>query len=278
MTAQNEIIAILNTGTPYRRLVLPYIIGAAVVCGANVYANHFLLPESNARRLRFEDEYIRNHYVRTEDNVYMQVAKNTFMYLQNYNGGDSSGFKFTLNKFDNGRLVYKLKADRIKWQPETQNWKLINFQVRRNAGLNESLHQGRDSVVHYNFSPKDFGRDLEDIKTLNTPELNRLLESEEEKGSDTLAFFYIEKYSRTSFPFAIFILTVIGVTISTRKVRGGTGIHLFFGIALSFSYLMFQQFFGVFSTNAGLPPLLGVWTPNLLYVAIAFFLYRRAPK
>lgn len=278
MTTQNEIIAILNTGMPYRRLILPYMVGAAVICGLNVYANHYLLPASNARRLHFEDEYLRNKYVKTEDNIYMQVAKNTFMYLQNYNGGDSSGFKFTLNKFEGGKLAYKLKADRIKWQPLTKEWKLMNFSVRRNNGMIESLRQGRDTLVRYNFTPKDFGRDLEDIKTLPTPELNRMLEAETEKGSDALAYYYIEKYSRTSFPFAIFILTLIGVTISTRKVRGGTGIHLVFGIALSFSYLLFQQFFSVFSTNAGMPALLGVWTPNILYAAIAIFLYRIAPK
>src|SRR5215213_9505459 len=112
MTTQNEIIAILNTGMPYHRLLLPYMIGAAVVCGLNVYANHFLLPESNARRIQFEDHYLRNHYVHNEDNIYMQVAKNTFMYMQNYSGADTSGFKFTLNKFENGKLAYKLKADR----------------------------------------------------------------------------------------------------------------------------------------------------------------------
>ncbi|HZF99873.1 MAG TPA: LptF/LptG family permease [Chitinophagales bacterium] len=278
MTTQNEITAILNTGMPYRRLMLPYMIGAAVICALNVYANHYLLPHSNERRLAFEDSYLRNKYVRTEDNVYMQVSKNTFMFLQNYNGGDSSGFKFTLNKFEEGRLVYKLKADRIKWETKTGQWKLFNFSVRRNAGMTESLYQGRDTLVLYNFTPQDFGRDIEDIATLSTPELQQLMEAEEEKGSDAMPFFYIEKYRRTSFPFAIFILTLIGVTISTRKVRGGTGIHLVFGIALSFSYLLFQQFFAVFSTNAGMPPLLGVWTPNILYAVIAIFLYRIAPK
>jgi len=278
MTNQNEIIALLNTGTPYKRLYFPYLVGAAVICGLNVYANHFFLPQANARRVAFEDQYIHNQHVRTEDNIYMQVAQNTYMHLQNFNGADTSGYKFSVNHFNSGVLEYKLRADRIKWLPKTGSWELMNYQLRRNHGITESFRQGRDTIVKYNFKPEDFDKDVDDIKTLTTPELNRMLESERDKGSDTLAFFYIEKYGRTSFPFAIFILTIIGVSISTRKVRGGTGIHLVFGIALSFSYIMFQQFFSVFSTNASLPPLLGVWTPNLIYLAIAFFLYRLAPK
>ena len=115
MTSSNEIIAILNTGIRYERLLKPYLIGAAIVCGINIYMNHNVLPITNKNRILFEDNYIRNHYVKSENNVRMQIAKNTYMYLQNYNGADSSGFKFTVDKWDNGKLIYKLRADRIKW-------------------------------------------------------------------------------------------------------------------------------------------------------------------
>jgi lipopolysaccharide export system permease protein len=278
MTSSNEIIAILNTGIRYERLLKPYLIGAAIVCGINIYMNHNVLPITNKNRILFEDNYIRNHYVKSENNVRMQIAKNTYMYLQNYNGADSSGFKFTVDKWDNGKLIYKLRADRIKWINTEKKWKLVNYQIRKNGKMFESLRFARDTIVAYNFSPEDFDKDIEEINALTTAQINSTIESETLKGADNIPFYYIEKYKRTAFPFAIFILTVIAVSISTRKVRGGTGLHLFLGIALSFTYILFQQFFSVFSTNAGLPIIIGVCSPNILYGIVAIILYKIAPK
>lgn len=278
MTANNEFIALLNTGTSYQRIMVPFILGSAFVCLVNIIINHKLLPIANRNRILFEWEYLKNTYIPNASNIHFQNTRNSYIFLQNYNGADSSGYNFQLSTFKDGKLVTKLSADRIKWNAETETWRISNYTLRRNNYLEESLHYGRDSTIKLNISPKDFDRDIESIAAYTTPELNQIIEEESLKGSNQIPFFYLEKYKRTAFPFSIIILTVIGVSVSTRKVRGGTGLHLFLGIALSFSYIMFQQFFGVFSTNADLHPLFGAWIPNLIYTLIAIIAFRLAPK
>jgi lipopolysaccharide export system permease protein len=278
MTANNEFIALLNTGTSYRRLLLPFIIGACFVCLLNIFINHYLLPKANRNRILFEWENLKNSFTPTASNVHFQNERNSFIFLQNYNGADSSGYNFQLSTFKDGKLVNKLSADRIQWRRETEDWRISNYTLRRNVYMRESLHYGRDSIIKLNLSPKDFDRNIESIAAYTTPELNTVIAEETLKGSNQVPFYYLEKYKRTAFPFSIIILTIIGVSISTRKVRGGTGLHLFLGIALSFSYIMFQQFFGVFSTNADLHPLFGAWIPNLIYLIIALVAFRLAPK
>lgn len=278
MTANNEFIALLNTGTSYTRIMLPFVIGSAFVCILNIYINHRWLPIANRNRILFEWEYLKNNYVPNASNIHFQNSHNNFIFLQNYNGADSSGYNFQLSTFKDGKLITKLSADRIKWNEKKQNWRITNYTLRRNDYLNEYLHYGRDSVIQINITPKDFDRDIESIGAYTTSQLEDIIKEETLKGSNQIPFYYLEKYKRTAFPFSIIILTVIGVSVSTRKVRGGTGLHLFIGIALSFSYIMFQQFFGVFSTNADLHPLFGAWIPNLIYLLIALIAFRLAPK
>ncbi len=278
MTANNEFIALLNTGTSYHRLLVPFIIGASFVCGLNIVINHYWLPKANRNRILFEWENLKNNFTPTASNVHFQNAKNSYIFLQNYNGADSSGYNFQLSTFKNGKLIRKLSADRMQWRRETEDWRITNYTLRRNTYMRESLHYGRDSIIKLNLSPKDFDRNIESIAAYTTPELDAIINEELLKGSNQIPFYYLEKYKRTAFPFSIIILTIIGVSISTRKVRGGTGLHLFLGIALSFSYIMFQQFFGVFSTNSDLHPLFGAWIPNLIYLVIALITFRLAPK
>ncbi len=278
MTSNNEFIALINTGTSYVRILTPFVMGATLVCIINIFVNHYWLPIANRNRILFEWQNLKNDYATNANNIHFQNAKNSFIFLQNYNGADSSGYNFQLTTFKDGKLVYKLSADRIKWKREQEEWNITNYAVRRNYFMKESLHYGRDSVIKLNLVPKDFDRDVESIAAYTTPELNDIIKEETQKGSNQIPFYSLEKYKRTAFPFSIIILTIIGVSVSTRKVRGGTGLHLFLGIALSFSYIMFQQFFGVFSTNADLHPAIGAWTPNFIYLIIAIVAYRLAPK
>ncbi|MFN4882387.1 MAG: LptF/LptG family permease [Bacteroidota bacterium] len=278
MTANNEFIAFLNTGTSYYRILVPFLVGASMVCALNIVINHYWLPVANRNRILFEWENLKNNYAPNATNVYFQNERNSFIYLQNYNGADSSGYNFQLSTFKDGKLIRKLTADRVKWNRENQTWRITNYAIRHNKPMLESLHYGRDSVIKLNLNPADFDKSIETIAAYTTPELNRLIKEETLKGSNQVPFYYLEKYKRTAFPFSIIILTIIAVSISTRKVRGGTGLHLFIGIALSFSYIMFQQFFGVFSTNADLHPAFGAWIPNFIYLLIGIIAFRFAPK
>jgi lipopolysaccharide export system permease protein len=213
-----------------------------------------------------------------DNNLHFQIARNEFMYIENFNLADSSGYKFAYEKFNDGKLLYKLRADRIQWDAKKKTWEVKNYAERTNDSLNETLRFGRDSLVHYNFTPSDLKRDENAMEALNEKELNAKIAELKMRGADNITFFEVEKYKRTAFPFAIPILTLIGVSLSSRKVRGGSGLHVGIGITLSFTYIMFQQVSKTFSTNGNLPAVVGVWIPNVIFGIIAAFLYRLAPK
>lgn len=278
MAARSEIIAITNTGISFQRLFLPYMITGALICSLNLYANHWLLPNANKKRIAFENKYINLHYENHDDNIHMQVAKDTYVYIQSFRVQDSTGFKFSIDKFKNGNLTWKLRSEKVIWDKPSSKWRVINYVIRNNYPTSESLTSGRDTLMDIHFSPADFGRKTEETSALNARELNRVIADETMKGSDQVVYFYIEKYKRTAMPFSIFILIIIGVSLSARRLRGGTGLHIALGIALSFIYIFFQQFSATFSTNSNLPAWLGVWIPNFLFALIAMFFYKRAPK
>ena len=278
MASRSEIIAIVNTGMSFRRLFFPYLITGAIICSLNLYANHWLLPNANKKRIAFENKYINLHYENHDDNIHMQVDKNLYVYIQSFRIADTTGFKFSMDKFQNGNLIWKLRSEKVVWDHATNKWRVINYVIRTNHEMAESLHGGKDTLMSINFSPNDFGRKTEETSALNANELNAVIKQEILKGSDHVVYYYIEKYKRTAMPFSIFILIVIGVSLSSRKLRGGTGLHIAVGIALSFIYIFFQQFSATFSTNSSLPAWLGVWIPNFLFAFIAWYLFRKAPK
>jgi len=278
MASNSEIVAILNAGVTFRRFLVPYFISAFIVTAFNIYANHWLLPAANKVRIGFENTYINSPWYTSGNNIHLQVERGLFVYMQNYNYADSSGFRFTAERFKDGSLIYKIKSERITWDYPSRKWRVQNFTVRKINRMTETLQKGKDTLIAYNFAPRDFGRKIGEMETLNARELNNVIAEEKLKGSEDISFYEIEKYKRTAFPFAIFILTLIAVSIASRKVRGGIGLHIGLGIGLSFTYILFQQFSVTFSTNGNLPAWLGVWIPNFIFLGIALLLYKRAPK
>jgi lipopolysaccharide export system permease protein len=278
MAYRSEIVAILNSGITFNRLLIPYFTAALLVTALNIYANMWLIPDANKTRLAFEDAHIGWKPHNPDNNLHFQIAKDEFMYIENFNLADSSGYKFAYEKFDSGQLTYKLRSDRIQWDAKSKMWRVKNYAERTNDGLYESLRFGKDSLIRYHFTPTDLKRDDNAMEALDAAELNRKIAELKLRGAEGITYFEIEKYKRTAFPFAIPILTLIGVSLSSRKVRGGSGLHIGIGIALSFAYILFQQVSKTFSTNGNLPAVIGVWIPNVLFGAIAAFLYRLAPK
>ncbi|MEP7127496.1 MAG: LptF/LptG family permease, partial [Chitinophagales bacterium] len=251
---------------------------AGFIAGLNIYANHWLIPNANKVRIAFEDEYIGYRPRNTGRDIHMQIAKDQFIYLESFNFEDSSGYKFSYEKFSDGNLIYKMRSEKIKWDGKKKQWLLKNYMVRTNNNMQETLKTGKDTLITYNFLPKDFEKKLNEVYTMNARELNQVINELTLRGADNIAFYEVEKYKRTAFPFAIFILTLIAVSLASRKVRGGIGLHLGIGITISFTYIMFQQFSQTFSTNGELPPVIGVWIPNLIFGVVAVFLYLKAPK
>ncbi|MCH8331168.1 MAG: LptF/LptG family permease [Bacteroidetes bacterium] len=278
MAYTSEIIAILNSGTSYYRMLRPYFIGAVIIGGLDWYAINWIVPEANKKKYEFECLYIYSNFYNTSRNIHLQLEKNIYAYLENYNVKDSSGFKFALEHFDNNKLQSKLMGRKIKWNSKKDKWTVSNYSIIKLSGIEEVIEQGEKIDTSINMYPKDFTRKIVTLPNMNTEELNTFIEQERQKGTQNLEYYLIEKHKRSAFPFATLVLTLMGVSLASRKVRGGRGLHIAIGIALSFTYIVFMQFSTTFSTNANLSPLLGVWIPNIVFTLLGLYLLKIAPK
>lgn len=280
MAVNTEIIAILNSGTSFRRMLLPYFISAFVIALLSFVLTNFVIPQANLKRMDFEDKYYRSASRKVPMmNIHRQVARNVLIFMESFNPISQTGRNFTIEKFsDSGMLESKLSAPVIRWDSTISKWSVMNYNVREIKDLEEIISKGDKIDTTLAITPKDFSRDPGFVGTMTYRELNDYIDLLRLQGSDELKLFLIEKHRRISNPFAVFILTLIGVSLSSKKVRGGIGMNIGIGLGLSFSYILFLQFASQFSLKGNLGPMLAMWIPNIIYAVIAFVLYRLAPK
>lgn len=294
LAARYETVAILSSGVSYKRFLRPYMIGAAMIALGSLFISHFVIPKANRTRQAFEDKYINNSYQNKETNIHRQVEKGTYIYMESFNNNDKIGFKFTLEKTKNGKMIYMLSADEIVWDSIKQIWKAQNYYERfvpetmlainkqltvgDQSEYKETLVFGIEKEIKMDFHPKDMGRVESKVEIMTYPELKKFIAKEKEKGSNGIERFEVENYKRTAIPFSTFILTIIGVCLSSRKIRGGIGMHLALGLLLAASYELFLHVSSIFAINGLMSPIVAVWMPNVIYGAIAYYLYRTAQK
>jgi lipopolysaccharide export system permease protein len=278
MASNTEIIAILSSGISFRRMLVPYFISAAILALMSFVLANFVIPYTNRGMLDFERKYFRSPKTRTDQNIHKQISPGTFIFLENYSIKDKMGFKFSLEQFNNRELVYKLMADRIEWDSIHSRWRLEKYYSRRINGRSESLRQGTSMDTVLALNPKDFIEDIEEVKIMDFFSLREHIKMKELRGDSDVIKYRVKKYERFAFPFATLILTLIGVSVSCRKLRGGIGFTLGFGLALTFLYILFMQIFTVFATFGNLSPILAVWIPNILFGIIALIMAKTAPK
>jgi lipopolysaccharide export system permease protein len=278
MATRTEIVAILSSGISYRRLLLPYMLAATVIAVLSLYLNHFVIPHATKKRIEFEDIYIRNQFYNNDKNIHKQISPGNYMYLERYYTDVNTGYKFSIEKFRDGKLYYKLMADNIKWDSIKSHWSINDYYIRYINGTNEYIKKGKVIDTTFSFTPKEFGRKDNNVGTMDYHELNNYIESERLKGSDNMEVYEVEKFRRTAFPFATFLLTLIGVSIASRKVRGGIGMHIGLGIGISFTFIMFMQVSTTFAAGGLVSPLLAVWIPNILFSFLAWYLLKVAQK
>ncbi len=274
---KSEIIAMLAGGISFQRFMRPYLIGGGFLCLLSLLANHWIVPNANKQRLAFEDKYVHNAKI-ASGNIHMRLSKNLFIYLQSYDFATNAGYRFTAEDIDGIRLRQKLSADRISYDTIKKTWLLTGITIRDNDSTHETLRFADRMEMKYPFEPKDLVEDENVKESLTTPELNRYIIQERMRGRESLNFFLVERDRRTAQPFAGLILTLIGVCIASRKVRGGSGFHLALGIVISALYILLLQFSTTFSTKAGLNSVIAVWIPNILFGILAYYLYRRQVK
>ncbi|MDX9929522.1 MAG: LptF/LptG family permease [Bacteroidales bacterium] len=280
MAYNTEIVAILNSGMSFRRMMWPYFLSSLAIALFTFLLTNFVLPRSNQKRLDFEDKYYRNRYRSTQlMSVHRQVYPNIYIYMESYNPVNKTGRNFTIEHFDDeGKLLSKLSSTTVRWDTAGNKWSAWNYYIRDIGDSAETISTGRRIDTTLIIRPEDFSRSPEFVGTMTYRELYEYIDVLKMQGSEELKLFLVEKHRRYSVPFSVFILTLIGVSVSSRKVRGGIGMQIGIGLMLSFSYILFLQFASQFSVKGNLDPMLAMWIPNIIYAFIGLFLYRIAPK
>ena len=281
MAVNTEIIAMLNSGMSFRRLLLPYLISAAFIALCAFLLQNYVLPHSNIARLDFEEKYYRSSDFRRVNvsSVHRQVYPNVYIYMEQYNKISQSGRNFSMEKFnDKGMLESKMTANMIRWDTTTNKWGAWWYYIRETDSLGERITSGRRIDTVLNVGPDDFTRAPEFVHTMTRRELRNYIDVLKSQGSDEIKLYLNEKHRRNSSPFAFFILTLIGVSLSSRKIKGGIGMQIGLGLMLTFSYILFMQFSSQFSLKGDLNPALAMWIPNIIYTFIAAGVYYTAPK
>ncbi len=278
MANDTEIIAILNSGMSFWRLLLPYLITAVFLASASFVLGNFVIPPANKVRIDFENKYIKKKFRFRGKNIHLQLQKGQYAYMESYNSTKDIAYKFALENIKDGKLQSKLNANYIKWDSTSGRWQVNRWQIREFLEEGEKLSKGERLDTLINLNPSDFKTRLSKVETMNLFELNKYIKAEQLKGTANIVYHKIEKHKRMAFPFASIILTVIGVAVASRKSRGGIGLHLGAGLLISFSYILFMQISTTYATNGNLSPALAVWLPNILYLFLGMFLVLKAPK
>jgi lipopolysaccharide export system permease protein len=279
LAQRTEIVAILASGVSFKRLLFPYFIGATILVVVSLYFTHYQLPIANTNRIDFENEFFHKQFRINDKNLHRQISPGTIAYFESFSSANRIGYKFSLEKWnENNQLEYKLLADRARYDSINNRWTIENYYERFINENGELLNKGRSKDTTLALKPSDFGQRLNIASTMGYKELTEFIESEKQKGSDKTVHYEIEKHQRTALPFATYVLTIIGVSIASRKTRGGIGIHLATGVVIAVSYIFALKVTTVAATNAGLNALLAVWIPNIIYSAVGIYLYFRAQK
>lgn len=279
---KSEIIAMKSTGMSFRRLLRPYMVTAALIASCTFLLGAYVIPKSNVERVNFRNKYIKKRTdITSIDNIQMQVDTGVVAYITHFDNTTKSGYGFSLDKFVEKKLVSHLTAQTIQYDTLSDHrfsWTLRMYDIRTMKGMREVLEHGEkiDTIIF--MEPKDFFYVVNQQETLTVPQLREFIERQKMRGAQNMSIFELEYYKRFATPFAAFILTLIGVCLSSQKRKGGMGISLGAGLALSFAYILFQTVSSSFATNAGMEPWIAVWLPNIIFAFIALGLYIKTPK
>lgn len=275
MAQNTEIIPILNSGRGFVRFMRPYFMGATVLTLLSLLLNNFILPDANKRRLEFEEKFYR---VRMVNNDYhAEISDNELLFFDHFNSDEKKVRNFMYENWNGNQLVSVLKAG-VAASDSSHNWKLSNVDIRYVLEESDSLVHIEEMDTVFNFSMWDFARRMNVVEAMDYNELNEFIETERQRGSKYVASFEVHKYQRFSYPFATYVLVLIGVAVSSRKTRGGIGVQIAIGLVVVLSYILSMKFFTVAAENVGMPPMIAVWSSNILFGLLAIVLIIRAPK
>jgi len=281
MAANSEIISIFNAGISYNRFLRPYFISAGLICLIHAIGNHFFIPVLNKNRIEFEAKYIKKVDDQNQNNeVHLILSPDSKVYVRYFNRIDSVARDMRIERFKNGNLIESYKAREAKFLGDSSNWLLTGIERHTFDGLNEKLYlQPRESVkMKLNIGPDDFYTIRNFNQTLPSPALLNFIHKEEARGTGVAGEYLIEFHRRTADSATLFILMLIGVSVASRKIRGGIGLNLALGVSLGAAYMILSRFSVTFALSNIIPPLLGVWIPNLIFIVVSIWLIGKAQK
>ena len=279
MAYRTEFIALISSGMSFNRILVPYFFSATVIAIFSFVLSDYVIPDSNRIRLEFEENYYHSVPIRvTERNIHRQIEPGVYIYMESFSTISDLGHRFSMEKYEDGKLVSKLMSDYVKWDSTIEKWTIRNYYIRDIGEYTETVTKGTRIDTALSLHPSDFKRRLNYMETMSIRELSDYIDQLRMLGEASVKAYQIEKNKRFAYPFSAFILTLIGVSVSSRKVKGGIGMQLGIGLMVAFSYLLFMQFSSQFAIGGSLHPAVAVWMPNFVFAIIAVFLYRMAPK
>ncbi len=280
LAGQTEIVAILASGVSFRRLMFPYFIAAAIIAVITFILASWVIPIANRTRIDFENTYIKSRRETGLADMHMQISPGVYVYMGRYYSFRESGDRFDIQKFNGKNMVSRLSARTITYDSISTRWKLRDCTLWQFQpdGIRHQITKIAELDTTINIRPSDFKKERKSYEMLTSGELRDHIAELQERNIGNTEEFAIELYKRRATPFASFILTLIGVSLSSRKTRGGMGKYIGIGLVLSFVYILFLTVSQTFAINGGMPPLLAVWLPNITFAIIGVALYIKAPK
>nr|WP_262910435.1 LptF/LptG family permease [Pontibacter silvestris] len=278
LASHTEIVAMLSSGISFRRLLVPYIMGSTIIAAVIFVLIGWVIPKANEKSVAFQVKYVKSPYTYDGRNVHFKIAPKTYVYMESYNNTAKIGYNFALEYIDGTELKKKLSSNHVTWNEEKQKWHVDSYVLRTFNGEQETILKGGALDTTLNLLPKDFESTYKLEQTLTITELNDYINEKIERGADDIEVYLIEKYERFSYPFAIIILTVIGVIVSSRKARGGVGFQVALGFFLAFVFIIFVITSRSLAQVGDIPPQIAAWIPTIVFTGIGFLLYRYVPR
>lgn len=281
LAENSEIIAMFSTGTSFHRLMVPYFISALLIAILTYALGAYIIPKGNVTRIEFENTYKKKKVVETGHNVQLEVADGVIAYFDRFEKANNTGYRFSLDRFEGNSMTSHFTAKTLTYADDAESpdlWHAKNWQLRDISDTLEVITSGLQMDTIIAIHPSDLLVTEGQQETMTSPELKRYIERQRRRGFANIKAFEIEYYKRIATSFAAFILTLIGVSLSSKKVKGGMGMNLGVGIALSFGYIVFQTISSTFSVKGSMPPIMAVWLPNIVFLIIGIYLYWKAPK
>jgi len=277
-----EIIAILSSGISFTRFMRPYIIGASIISVLVLLMGFYVVPVSSEGYNNFRYTYLKSggkELMRGDNtDVYRQISENEFIYVNSFNNESQMAFNFSLEKFKKEKLEYKITASRIKWNPKEKNYSLYDYTKRTVGVENDVIEKAAEKKLKFNFDLQDLAPVIYIAETLSLGELNDFIDKERKRGSSNINTYLVVLYKKYSVPVSAFILTIIAVSVSSMKRRGGMGVNLAIGIAVAFSFVFIDKIFGVLAEKSTFSPFIAVWLPNVVFGILAVYLLRNAKR